>query len=180
MEQVVLVASKNPVKTEAIREAFEKVFPQANFKVVSADASSGISDQPMGISQTLQGAVNRIDSLVSSGKKASFYVSIEGGVADHKDDLFAFAWVVIRNASGYVSKSQTGHFPLPHRIKTLLKQGLELGHATDQVFGLHNSKQNMGAVGVLTGQAIDRKAYYVHAVILALIPFIKTELFSTE
>lgn len=180
MDQVILVASKNPVKTEAIRAGFEKVFPRVSFEVVSADASSGISDQPMGISQTLQGAVNRVDTLVSSGNKASFYVAIEGGIAEHEDDLFAFAWVVIRNASGYESKSQTGHFPLPYSIKALLKQGMELGHAVDQVFGLHNSKQDMGAVGVLTGQVIDRKAYYVHAVILALIPFIKTELFSTE
>ena len=180
MEQVVLVASKNPVKIEAIREGFEKVFPQANFNFFSSDASSGISDQPIGITHTLKGAVNRLNSLVTSGRKASYYVAIEGGIAEQEDDLFAFAWVVIRNESGYVSKSQTGHFPLPHRIRTLLKQGLELGHATDQVFGLHNSKQDIGAVGALTGKVIDRKAYYEHAVILALIPFIKSELFLTE
>ncbi len=45
------------------------------------------------------------------------------------------------------------------------------------VFGRTNSKQGNGAVGLLTGDVIDRAAYYVHAVILALIPFRNPELY---
>ena len=52
-----------------------------------------------------------------------------------------------------------------------MRQGIELGHADDQVFGRSNSKQQNGSVGLLTGDVVDRTAYYVQAVILALIPF---------
>jgi non-canonical (house-cleaning) NTP pyrophosphatase len=44
------------------------------------------------------------------------------------------------------------------------------------VFGRSNSKQQNGSVGILTHDVIDRTAYYVHAVILALIPFVNLQL----
>ena len=48
---------------------------------------------------------------------------------------------------------------------------MELGHADDQVFKRDNSKQANGAIGILTNNVIDREAYYIHAVIMALVPF---------
>ena len=140
MQKTVLVASKNPVKIEAIREGFRKVFPDNGYDFLSVEVSSGVSEQPFGMEETLEGAKNRVEQLVRTQPSAAFYAGIEGGVAVHEDELFAFAWIVIRNSDGYLSKSQTGHFPLPSRVKMLLEQGIELGHATDQIFELHNSK----------------------------------------
>jgi len=180
MQKTVLVASKNPIKIEAIREGFFKVFPDTEYEFLSVEVSSGVSDQPFGMEETLTGAKNRVEQLVNTQPSAAYYAGIEGGVAVHEGELFAFAWIVIRNSDGYLSKSQTGHFPLPSRVKMLVEQGIELGHATDQIFELHNSKQDIGAVGALTNQIIIRKDYYVHAVILALIPFLKPDLFSPK
>ena len=39
------------------------------------------------------------------------------------------------------------------------------------MFGRTNSKQQNGAVGLLTGDVIDRIALYEPAVVLALVPF---------
>ncbi len=50
-------------------------------------------------------------------------------------------------------------------------QGIELGVADDQVFGRVDSKREGGSVGLLSGGLIDRTAYYEHAMILALVPF---------
>ena len=55
---------------------------------------------------------------------------------------------------------------------------MELGEADDIVFGQSNSKQKSGAVGLLTGDIIDRKSLYEEAVVLALIPFKNEELYS--
>lgn len=178
MPKVVLVASLNPVKTEAIRDGFQKVFPDHHFDIIPVNTPSGVSDQPIGMNETLKGAVNRVEYLFRTQGKANFYAGIEGGVTIQDDEMYAFAWVVVRDQKGVISKAQTGHFQLPPRVRKLVEQGVELGHAMDRVFGLHNSKQESGAVGVLTDQVIDRKHYYVHAVILALIPFLKPELFS--
>ncbi|MGK0308683.1 MAG: non-canonical (house-cleaning) NTP pyrophosphatase, partial [Urechidicola sp.] len=40
-----------------------------------------------------------------------------------------------------------------------------------------NSKQKNGAVGILTGNLIDRTQFYVEAMVLALIPFLNKEIY---
>jgi non-canonical (house-cleaning) NTP pyrophosphatase len=55
---------------------------------------------------------------------------------------------------------------------------MELGEADDLVFGKANSKQQNGAVGLLTNDVIVRRTLYVPAVVMALIPFVKEELYG--
>ena len=50
----------------------------------------------------------------------------------------------------------------------------------DQVCAESNSKQKSGAVGLLTNNAIDRTAYYAHAVTLALAPFLNEPLYRAQ
>ncbi|MDX1285117.1 MAG: DUF84 family protein [Draconibacterium sp.] len=45
------------------------------------------------------------------------------------------------------------------------------------VFEKRNSKQKNGAVGILTNDRVDRTALYKQAIQLALVPFIKPELY---
>jgi non-canonical (house-cleaning) NTP pyrophosphatase len=78
-----------------------------------------------------------------------------------------------------LGKGCTGRFALPPRVAELVHQGKELGVADDIVFGRTNSKQENGAVGLLTENIIDRAAYYEQAVILALIPFKNPLLYRT-
>jgi non-canonical (house-cleaning) NTP pyrophosphatase len=75
------------------------------------------------------------------------------------------------DAEGRTGHSRTGMFYLPDEVVALVNQGHELGDADDIVFGRANSKQQNGAIGILTGDAIDRTAYYADAVVLALVPF---------
>ena len=53
----------------------------------------------------------------------------------------------------------------------IVGQGLELGDADDRVFQQKQSKQKQGAIGLLTGNVIDRARLYEHAIVLALVPF---------
>lgn len=70
----------------------------------------------------------------------------------------AFAWAVVRSSTK-VGKSRTGTFFLPKEIVCLINEGKELGEANDIVFKRSNSKQEDGAVGILTGNIIDRTKY---------------------
>ena len=45
------------------------------------------------------------------------------------------------------------------------------------MFGKSNSKQDMGSCGILTDGLINRFEFYDHAMILAMIPFMKPELY---
>lgn len=88
----------------------------------------------------------------------------------------AFAWIVVLS-NQKMGKSRTGTFSLPRRVAELVRQGKELGEADDIIFGLTNTKQESGAVGLLTENVVDRTALYEQAVVLALIPFKNPELY---
>jgi inosine/xanthosine triphosphatase len=169
----VIIASKNPVKIDAVKKGFELMFNNEEFEYLGVSVSSGVSDQPSSDEETFIGAKNRVDNSFKKIFDADFYVGLEGGIESvgvSEKDMESFAWIVIMS-NGKYGKSRTGTFFLPQKIITLIKEGKELGEADDIVFGQNNSKQGSGAVGILTGNIIDRTKYYTEAVILALISF---------
>jgi len=172
----IIIASKNPVKINAIKLGFESVLNHYDFDFKGISASSDISDQPMTVEETYQGALNRIKNAKKMFPDANYYCGIEGGLEVFKDQYYAFAWILIDNGI-LTGKARTASFMLPQGIVKLIEQGYELGIADDMIFGHSNSKQKQGSVGILTHDKIDRTKYYKHAVVLALIPFINKELF---
>lgn len=176
----IIVASTNPVKIQSALSGFQQMFPDESFAARGLAVPSGVSTQPMTDEETLQGAFNRATIARSSEPHAAFWVGIEGGCEEKHGELWTFAWVVVLANSPRpegegpgvrVGKGRTGAFCLPREVAELVRQGVELGDADDRVFGRSNSKQSNGAVGLLTGDVIDRQSYYIHAVVLALVPF---------
>ena len=175
----VIVASKNPVKINAVANAFKEMFPLESFEVEGVAVTSGVNQQPQNDSETFQGALNRLKN-VSQTTNADFWVGIEGGIEEKNSEMEAFAWVVVKAKDGKLGKGRTATFFLPPKVTELIKQGKELGEADDIVFGRTNSKQENGAVGILTDNVINRTKYYTAAIILALIPFKNKLLYSTD
>ncbi len=176
MPKKVIIASQNPVKINAVKAAFKMVFPSDRFEFKGVSVSSGVKDQPDSSRETKTGAMNRANNAKEEYKDACLWVGVEGGIEKIGDDMESFAWVYIisDNLSG---KARTGTFFLPRKIAKLIDAGEEFGEAVDSLFGLVNSKQENGAVGILTGNLMDRTSYYRDAVILALIPFKNTDIY---
>lgn len=172
----VYIGSRNPVKIECVRLAFARVFTTRRFEFIGRPVSSGVAEQPFGDSETYRGAMNRAVQLRKENPMGAFWVGIEGGIERINGDMHAFAWMVILDSQRH-GEARTATFILPGKIAALINKGVELGHANDLVFKRKNSKQKDGAVGILTNGLIDRTAYYESAIVLALIPFMKTDLF---
>lgn len=174
--KTIIVSSTNPVKIEATRLGFERMFPEEQFTVQGISVPSGVSHQPVGDAETLAGAMNRASAARVQTPQADYWVGIEGGVEKEDTALQAYARIVVlgKDKTGV---SRTGYFPLPPRISELVEQGIELGVADDMVFARSNSKQGNGAIGILTNDVIDRTGFYEHAVILALVPFRNPDLY---
>ena len=184
----VIIASTNPVKTKAVKQAFSKVFKNKQFIFQSIAVNSGVPDQPIGNKETLQGAKNRVQESILKIPQADFYVGIEGGIipfiknqeqtklSSQIDNMETMAWVFI-SSQNLESKAKTASFFLPPRLIELVKQGKELGEASNIVFKGEDIKRKNGTVGILTNDLIDRTSYYISAVILALIPFKNFELY---
>ena len=149
----------------------------ARFSCISVDSSVG--NQPLSDEETRCGAVNRVVAARMERPDAEFWVGIEGGIETIADQMFAFAWVVIQSAR-QSGQSRSGAFLLPPQVQALVRQGQELGDANDAVFAKQNSKQQGGAIGLLTADVIGRQQLYEHAVVLALVPFISAELFTAR
>lgn len=168
--KTIVVASQNPVKLEAVRDGFSRMFSGMQFAIQPLSVPSGVGDQPSSNSEALQGALNRAHRAAEKIQNADYWVGVEGGIEDLGDEMAAFAWIVVIS-NEFTGKGRTGTFYLPPAVAELVRQGVELGEADDIVFGRSNSKQEDGAIGILTGNIIDRAQLYAQAVILALIPF---------
>lgn len=176
MSQTVIIASTNPVKIDATRIGFRRMFPEADFRFEGIKSESGVSNQPMTRAETLKGAINRAHYAAQQAPTADYTVGIEGGVeADEAGHLQVFAWVVVMHGTT-LGRAQTGVFYLPDEVAQLILTGVELGAADDVIFGRSNSKQQNGSIGLLTDDALTRTYYYVDAVVMALIPFKKPHL----
>lgn len=182
------VGSTNKVKINAAKEgAMQSFLGNQEIEAEGFDVPSNVSDQPFGDIETQQGAVTRAKNAYEEYVKKyntnpDFAVGLEGGVMNsvHESELECFAWIVIYNGKSF-GKARTGSFTLPPVIRDLIMvEKLELGLADDLVFKTINSKQGGGSVGQFTRGVIDRTAYYVHATVLAFIPFHWPELYENE
>ena len=168
----IVVASRNPVKIDAVRKAFSRQFPSAGLELIPVDVESGVSEQPDSDQETRRGARNRVEEARLAHPDADFWVGLEGGIVSVDDQLMAFAWVAVRGRNGKIGEARTGTLPLPPAVQELVASGVELGEANDRVFSTVNSKQEGGAFGLLTGGLYTRESVYRQALIFALIPFV--------
>lgn len=172
----VIVASENPVKLNAVKSGFQKMFSENEFEFVKASVPSDVHDQPLDNDTTLKGALNRANNAKALFQDADFWIGVEGGIEKSGSQMSAFAWVVIISGEK-MGKARTGTFFLPKKVIELIEAGKELGEADDIVFGHSNSKQKNGAVGILTKNIITRTSLYTEAVVLALVPFKNPEIY---
>ena len=168
----IVVASRNPVKLNAAREAFSAVYPDRKLEVAGVDVDSGVGDQPDSDAKTRDGARARALQARAAEPDADFWVGLEGGVDVFDDQLMAFAWMAVKGRQGDVSEARSATLPLPPAVKTLLDSGMELGEANDRVFSTVNSKQGGGAYGLLTDGRYTREGIYAQTLIIALTPFV--------
>ena len=176
MPESVVVSSTNPVKLEAVRLGFERMFPESEFEFSAVTVVSGVSDQPMTDAETLLGAKNRAEAARAARPEADFWTGLEGGAEAYEGRLSTFAWIYIIGPGGR-GKCRTATHELPNEISQLVAGGMELGDADDLFYGRKNSKQLNGSVGLLTKDIFTRTSLYLEAVMLALIPFRNAELY---
>jgi len=175
----VIIASKSPVKEEAVKRGFMMIFPEVTFTFECVPAHSGISDQPMSNDEIRTGALSRIKHARELAP--DFYVGLEGGVEEMYGDLYNYGWVVIESKDKRQGHSRTVSFALPPAIRHLiLHEGLEQSHATDKVLAKSGTKTTTGTIGPLTNDSLTYADWYAPAIVCALVPFVKDGLHSYD
>ncbi|MEJ2287898.1 MAG: inosine/xanthosine triphosphatase [Deinococcales bacterium] len=174
----VALGSANPAKRTGVQTALAAAFPATAPALSWHDVPSGVPDQPWGDEVTLRGARSRAaGALRLADGDDAIGIGIEGGVTREGGRVWSFSWAVALAPGGASGAARSAAFVLPHRVTRLLEDGLELGDAVDRVFAVEGSKHAGGAVGLLTRGALERPALYAHAVLLALMPLLRSELY---
>ena len=175
----ILIGSKNPVKIEAVKNAFEKYYKQV--EIIGFSVNSNVPDQPFN-DETFFGAENRTFELKKINEQqnlnADYFVGIEGGISKSFNRWFAYGVVCIMNSEGKKGFGTSAHFELPEKVITEIQNGKELGLVMDEIQNEQNTKQRMGAIGYFTNGKMTRKDLYVPGIITALIPFLHKEIFD--
>lgn len=172
----IAVGSKNPVKINAVKHAFELVWPKKKFEVVGVKVSSGVSDQPMSDKESILGATFRAKRSMQEAK-ADFGVGLEGGLQNIGKLWFDCGWAVVMDKKGTIGIGSSARMQTPKKILNLVKRGKEIGEAMDIIFKRKNSKQAEGHFGLMTKNIVTRTDAYVDSLVFALSRFLHPKLF---
>lgn len=177
MQISVSVGSLNPVKINAVQDAFTRKWPHAS--VCGADVDTGVSAMPMSDQECLAGARNRA-KLARELNDADFGVGLEGGVNQEAAGLMLLGWVVIVHRDGRQSVSCTTKIPLPKMLADRVLAGEELGPVMDDVLNETGTAKKGGASGALTDGLVMRKDKFEMAVAYALSPFVAPQFYRSN
>lgn len=174
----VAVGSSNPVKVKAVERAFSRFF---SAQVIMVPVPSGVSPQPVGLEETVSGAVSRARNALAAAEGAELGVGIEAGlipvpgtISGYLDQQFA----AIVDRKGRVTLGGGSSFEYPKAIVSrVLGEGIEVGTAMDQLTGVHELGQKQGAIGYFSKGHLDRTALSEQAILMALLPRVNQEIY---
>jgi inosine/xanthosine triphosphatase len=171
----VVVGSKNPVKLNATRNVLERIYP--NIEVSSVDIDSEVPDQPFGLDQTIEGAINRAKNAYSVEFDLS--VGIESGLMETPNSLTGFIdlqWCAIYDGDKTTIGVSSGFEYPPEVVKEVLK-GVEVGDVMDRVTGVEDLGQKKGAVSILSHDMLNRTENTEQCVLTAMIPRMNAKMY---
>jgi inosine/xanthosine triphosphatase len=167
----ICVGSKNKVKLESVKEVIQDYDFLKSAEVIGLDVPSDISEQPLSLSETIQGAKNRAKAAFQD---CDYSIGMESGfmkVPEARTDYMEQTVCVIYDGNEFHIGFGPS-FECPQKVMDLiLTKGYDLNQACKEL-GLTDKEKiggEEGIVGLLTKGRISRKNYTKPAIIMALI-----------
>ena len=102
---------------------------------------------------------------------------LEGGVIFEGDAPWLVSWVAAVDRTGRVGEASGLRMRLPTSAVDRLRAGDELGDIIDALFDTRLSKQQAGAIGLLTEGFVSRTDAFADLVAMACAPFLRPDLY---
>ncbi len=170
----IMVGSTNSAKVSAVMQGVQAYWPEAN--VTGAEVSSGVPSQPIGLEQTMQGAINRARAAKLEGG-ADLGVGLEGGVMKIGGNWIMFSFVAVTDGTKEIAIPTTGT-PLPRSWGQAMIAGGELRPHV-QSLGLEYDYAK-GVNAILTNDIVKRDEMFALAVKNALAPWVNPEVYESK
>lgn len=178
--KIIAVGSENPVKITAVKNVMQKLL--GNVKIYGVKVSSGAPPQPIGLSQTLEGALNRAEKALLKVTNADLGVGIEAGIINialnNKTRYLDFQYCVIVDKEERKTFGAGPGFEYPPIVtQKVTEENLEVGEVMEKITGIKNLGEKMGAIGYLSHGIMNRTKLTELSVLMAMLPRINTELY---
>ena len=174
----VAVGSTNKVKLDAVRNIFTQAYGLV--EVVSVEPATDRDKQPME-EATIRGSERRAkDALEKTG--ADLGVGIEAGLFFNKalEKYLDIQYCSIVDSSGGMTVGHGPGFEYPPDVIKSVLNGASVGDTMSSITGIESIGHKSGSVGYLSNGLIDRTSLTEIAVLMALIPRIRPELYPRE
>ncbi|CAJ36416.1 inosine/xanthosine triphosphatase [Methanocella arvoryzae] len=168
----VAVGTVNPVKVNAVKNVFGKLFD--NVEVEGRKVGSGVPDQPFG-SETIKGAINRAKNAYRTGDY-DYGVGIEAGLTDVEGYVLDIQFCAVFDGLDCTTGCGSG-FQYPPTVLAEVLTGREVGDVMSELTGIENLGQKMGAIGYLSRGMLDRTQLTEQSVLMAMIPRLNPKLY---
>ena len=167
------IGSANPVKVTAARNVLRPFYRQVRFKAV--DAASGVPEQPTE-KDTVVGAVHRARNAIGKGDLG---VGIEAGLFwnEAMGRWLDVQWCAIVDKTGRVTLGHGPGFAYPPAVANDIQLGRTVEEAMEKLTGIEQIGEKQGAIGYLTKGKLDRTRLTEMAVMAAVVPRIRKELY---
>lgn len=149
---VVAVGSKNPVKIQAVKNAFLN----EEIKLIPCSASSQVRDQPLSDEETLQGAINRAKDCLEK-TDAELGVGLEAGIFFRNTQLYLCHWGAIVDRDQHVYFTNGPIILMPKDYQDALLAGENLEDVMHHSTGIQSLGAKEGAIGVFTENRLNRE-----------------------
>jgi len=171
----IAVGSTNPVKIEGVQNVFRQVFQSQSLEVFGVEVESGVPEQPIG-AYTSEGAINRANRALDT---SDFGVGIEAGLIEQPglDELLHVQSCAIVDQMGRLTLGHGPGFLLPPEILEAIRNDQTVGQAMGKLTGNFQIGSEGGAIEYLSNNLLTRTALTEQAVLMALIPRIREELY---
>ncbi|HYS99979.1 MAG TPA: inosine/xanthosine triphosphatase [Thermoplasmata archaeon] len=170
----VRVGTSNPVKVRAVRSAFDSLGWRV--RVTKVRVATEVPEQPFG-AEAIRGAVARARAALGGG---DFGIGIEAGLVwePSVSDYFDVQYCAILDRADRLTIGHGPGFGYPASIIRSVKEGRTVGEAMEGLTGVRGIGSKQGAIGHLTGRRLDRDRLTESAVLMALVPRIRRDLYS--
>lgn len=171
------VGSKNPVKIEAVKEAFSLYFNDLIVRGFEVD--SKVNPQPKKLEEITDGAINR---AIGCFNDCDYSIGIESGIFPVNKALTNYMNIscsAIYNGKRIVGIGLSPGFEYPKFvIEEIFGKKREVGKIFDEEFKILNIGREGGAISILSNGKYLRKELHRVATLMALLPIINKELYQ--
>ena len=165
------VGSDNPIKLTAVESVMRSVY--GDVEVIGRKVATSVPSEPCG-DEVERGAIDRARASLTENDLG---VGIEAGIFEHRGALYDVQFCAIVDNMDRITLGHGSGFQYPPAVIELLRKGSTVGHAFQDLYDQERTGRGSGAIGFLTHGLLKRSELTQQAVVAAMVPRMRKELY---